>query len=122
MELRSPCGGAIGQLAYYYDGNIYTCDECRMLAEMGNDSFKVGNVYENTYNDLVTSDSAKTVCVSSCLECLTKCHSCVYMPYCGTCPVINLAQENNIFSRTNENYRCKIYKGMIFENNNIIIC
>lgn len=122
MELRSPCGGAIGQLAYYYDGNIYTCDEGRMLAEMGNDSFKVGNVYENTYNDLVTSDSAKTVCVSSCLECLTKCHSCVYMPYFGTCPVINLAQENNIFSRTNENYRCKIYKGMIFENNNIIIC
>lgn len=115
MELRSPCGGAIGQLAYYYDGNIYTCDEGRMLAEMGNDSFKVGNVYENTYNDLVTSDSAKTVCVSSCLECLTKCHSCVYMPYCGNCPVINLAQENNIFSRANENYRCKIYKGMIKE-------
>ena len=30
MELRSPCGGAIGQMAYYYDGNIYTCDEGRM--------------------------------------------------------------------------------------------
>jgi hypothetical protein len=39
MELRSPCGGAIGQLAYYYDGDIYTCDEGRMLSEMGNDSF-----------------------------------------------------------------------------------
>ena len=24
MELRSPCGAGIGQMAYYYDGNIYT--------------------------------------------------------------------------------------------------
>ena len=36
MELRSPCGAGTGQIAYYYDGNIYTCDEGRMLAEMGN--------------------------------------------------------------------------------------
>lgn len=42
-KLRSTCGGAIGQIAYYYDGNIYTCDEGRMLAEMGDDSFKLGN-------------------------------------------------------------------------------
>ena len=27
MELRSPCGASIGQIAYYHDGNIYTCDE-----------------------------------------------------------------------------------------------
>ena len=39
MELRSPCGGSIGQLAYYYNGKIYSCDEARMLAEMGYDSF-----------------------------------------------------------------------------------
>ncbi|MBR2744783.1 MAG: His-Xaa-Ser system radical SAM maturase HxsB [Clostridia bacterium] len=112
MELRSPCGGAIGQMAYYYDGNVYTCDEGRMLSEMGDDSFKIGNVFENNYNDLVKSDTTKALCVSSCLECLNKCHSCVYMPFCGTCPVTNLAQENNIFSRIPENYRCKIYKGI----------
>ena len=27
MDLRSPCGGAIGQIAYYYDGNIYIISE-----------------------------------------------------------------------------------------------
>ena len=26
MELRSPCGAVVGQLAYNYDGNIYSCD------------------------------------------------------------------------------------------------
>lgn len=113
MELRSPCGGVIGQLAYYYDGNIYTCDEGRMLAEMGNDSFKVGNVYENTYKELMRSECTKAMCVSSCIECLPYCNSCVYMPYCGTCPVINLAQDNNIFSRNPKEYRCKIYSGIL---------
>ena len=113
MELRSPCGGAIGQTAYYYDGNIYTCDEGRMLSEMGNDSFKLGNVFENNYKDLMQSDCTKTMCIASCLECLPYCNSCVYMPYCGACPVINLAQDNNIFARNPNEYRCEIYKGIL---------
>lgn len=113
MELRSPCGGAIGQLAYYYDGNIYTCDEGRMLSEMGNDSFLLGNVFENSYTELMESDCTKAMCVSSCLECLPYCNSCVYQPYCGTCPVINLAQGGNIFPKNPKEYRCKIYGGIL---------
>lgn len=113
MELRSPCGGAVGQLAYYYDGNIYTCDEGRMLSEMGNDSFLLGNVFKNSYRELMESDSTKAMCVSSCLECLPYCNSCVYQPYCGTCPVINLAQGGNIFPKNPKEYRCKIYGGIL---------
>ena len=41
MELRSPCGATVGQMAYFYDGNVFTCDEGRMLYEMGNDAFKL---------------------------------------------------------------------------------
>lgn len=113
MELRSPCGGSIGQLAYYYDGNVYTCDEGRMLSEMGDSSFCVGNVYENTYKDLMQCDCTKAMCIASCLECLPYCNTCAYMPYCGTCPVINLAQDNNIFAQNPKEYRCKIYGGML---------
>lgn len=112
MELRSPCGGSIGQLAYYFDGNIYTCDEGRMLAEMGDISFKVGNVFEDSYIDLMDSECTKAMCISSCLECNMFCNSCAYLPYCGTCPVINLAQNKNIFSEKKD-YRCKIYSGMM---------
>ena len=46
MELRSPCGAGIGQLAYYADGNIFTCDEGRMLYEMGDATFCLGNVFK----------------------------------------------------------------------------
>ena len=112
MELRSPCGGAIGQLAYYYDGNIYTCDEGRMLAEMGDNSFLIGNV-NNSYKELIESDSTKATCISSCLEVIPYCSSCVYSPYCGTCPVLNLALNKSIFAKHPNGYRCQIYGGIL---------
>ena len=112
MELRSPCGAGIGQMAYYYDGNVYTCDEGRMLAEMGNDAFKLGNVYLNTYDDMIDSTNCKAACLSSCLESLPLCESCVYSPYCGVCPVANYVQRGNVFCSEPNNYRCEIYKGI----------
>lgn len=113
MELRSPCGATIGQIAYFYDGNIFTCDEGRMLYEMGNDVFKLGNVFDDTFDDLIQSPTCKAVCVSSLLEGQLHCCDCVYQPYCGTCPVINLAQEKNLFFKNAKSYRCRVYGGML---------
>lgn len=113
MELRSPCGAGIGQIAYYFDGNVYTCDEGRMLAEMGDDSFKLGNVYNNTYDELINCNNCKAACISSVLESLPTCHDCVYSPYCGTCPVTNLALNKNIFNKEPNSYRCKTYRGIL---------
>lgn len=113
MELRSPCGATIGQMAYFYDGNVFTCDEGRMLYEMGNDAFKLGNVFENSFDDLIQSPTCKAVCVSSLLEGQLNCCDCVYQPYCGTCPVINLAQEKDLFFKNAKSYRCRVYGGML---------
>lgn len=113
MELRSPCGAAIGQMAYYYDGNIYTCDEGRMVAEMGDPAFCLGNVDEKSYDDLIESRTCKITCQASVLETLPSCCDCVYHSYCGVCPVINYASDHNIYERQSDNYRCRIYKGML---------
>lgn len=112
MELRSPCGAGVGQIAYYYDGNIYTCDEGRMLAEMGDDSFKLGTV-NNTYDELMNSNNCKAACIASTLESLPNCSDCVYNPYCGTCPVVNLALSKDIFNKEPNDYKCKVYKGIL---------
>lgn len=112
MELRSPCGAAVGQVAYYYNGRIYTCDEARMLAEMGMDDFCMGNV-DCSYDNLMDSKVCKITCQASVLESLPGCCECVYSPYCGVCPVINFAAEGNIYSREINGYRCKIYKGIL---------
>lgn len=113
MELRSPCGATIGQVAYYYDGNIYTCDEGRMIAQMGDNSFCLGNVETHSYYDVVNCGSCKAVCRASILEALPGCSECAYLPYCGTCPATTYALENSLFSRTNNNYRCRTYKGIL---------
>lgn len=113
MELRSPCGASIGQMSYYYDGSVYTCDEGRMLSETGDCSFKLGNVFEHTYEDLINSPVCKATCIASVTEGLPSCCDCIYQPYCGVCPVVNYAEGKNIFPHEPRNYRCKIYAGML---------
>ena len=113
MELRSPCGAGIGQLAYYADGSIFTCDEARMVYEMGYDQFKLGTVNDNDYQSLISNSICKTVCASSVLESLPSCTDCVYQPYCGTCPVINYALCGDLIEKTPGNHRCRIYQGIL---------
>ncbi|MGF0019894.1 His-Xaa-Ser system radical SAM maturase HxsB [Sporofaciens sp. SGI.106] len=127
MELRSPCGAGIGQLAYYADGNIFTCDEGRMLHEMGDSSFCLGNVMESTYQSIIKTGTCRAVCESSMLETLPSCCDCVYQPYCGTCPVVSFASNGDILEKTPYGYRCKIYSGILdklftmFQENDDII-
>lgn len=112
MELRSPCGAAIGQMAYYHDGSIYTCDEGRMLAEMGNRAFLLGTV-DDSYDVLMDNSVCKAVCAASILESLPSCADCIYQPYCGVCPVINYALYSDIYEKTPRNYRCEINRGIL---------
>lgn len=112
MELSSPCGGGTGQIAYGYDGNVYTCDEGRMLATMGNNLFRMGSV-NNNYQSLLKSAACKAVCSTSVLESLPECSGCVYLPYCGTCPVVNMACSNELISQEANGYRCAITKGIL---------
>jgi His-Xaa-Ser system radical SAM maturase HxsB len=111
-ELISPCGAGFGQLAYNYDGNIYTCDEGRMLAEMGDFTFKLGDV-TTPYRELFDNPVCKTVAHASCLESIPQCESCVYSPYCGTCPVLNYYEKHSAFMTSPNGYKCKIYKGIL---------
>ena len=113
MELRSPCGGGIGQLAYYTDGDVYTCDEGRMLAEMGIDQFKLGNVNSSDYNSLVENRVCHAVCSSSTLETIPSCCDCVYQPYCGVCPVVNYANTQDIIEKHPRMFRCRVYSGIL---------
>ena len=113
MELRSPCGAALGQLAYYPDGKIFTCDEGRMLYEMGDDIFCLGNVYDCSYKGIVTCGTCRAVCVSSMLETIPACCDCVYQPYCGTCPVVNYAKDKDVIEKKPNGYRCQIYSAIL---------
>lgn len=111
MDLRSPCGAGIGQVAITANGNVYTCDEGRMMAEMGDEAFCVGNVFENGYDDWIQSPCCQAISSASLLDTLPGCCDCVYKPYCGVCPVLNYAIYGNITHVSSE--RCKVYKGIL---------
>lgn len=101
-DLRSPCGIASGQLAYNYNGDIYSCDEGRNF-----ELFKLGNVKEDTYKEVIGSDSAQDLLESSIID-NYYCDSCVYKPYCSTCPVINYAENGSIVPNIKKGHRCDI--------------
>ncbi len=114
FEQRSPCGAVIGQLAYNYNGDIYSCDEGRMIGE---DIFRLGNVRKNSYKDIITSEQSCAL-VSSSVNDTQICDSCAYKPFCGICPVCNYAEQGSIIGNISSSARCKIYKAQfdyIFE-------
>lgn len=118
MDLRSPCGAALGQLAYNHDGRVYTCDEGRMVGAMGDDIFCIGDVRRDDYATIIRHPGVRAMCVASCLEGLPGCSDCAYAPYCGVCPVYNYIMERDLVARAPLNDRCRIQMGifnMLFE-------
>jgi len=111
LDIRSPCGAGIGQLAYNFNGDVYTCDEGRMLSRLGEESFKLGNVKNDSYQEIMDSEILKTMCIASCLDNLTGCSQCVYKPYCGVCPIYNYYLKGNIFMKNQ--FLCKINSGIL---------
>lgn len=106
LDLRSPCGAAIGQLVYDHDGTIYTCDEGRMLGE---DTFRLGNVKKDKYKEVLTSNHTCGIIAASTND-TQVCDSCAYKPYCGLCPVHNYAEQGSIIAKLPQTDRCKIFK------------
>jgi len=105
LEQRSPCGAVIGQLAYDYNGDIYSCDEARMIGE---DLFKLGNVKKDNYNKILTSNQTCSI-VAASINDTQICDGCVYKPYCGICPVCNYAEQGSVIANIPKTARCKIY-------------
>jgi len=109
LDMRSPCGAVVGQLIYFYNGSIYSCDEGRMA---GGDVFKMGSVFADDYQKVINNPNAKALCMASCLE-NTVCDFCAYKPHCGVCPVLNYINYGNIFAPAPLSDRCQVNKKII---------
>lgn len=107
MELRSPCGAGIGQIAYNYNGRVFTCDEGRMMAQMGDDMFQMGEVGKDSYQELIESDAVRTLVLASVQDGIPLCSDCAYKPYCGVCPIYNYSTQGDLFGQMPTNARCK---------------
>jgi His-Xaa-Ser system radical SAM maturase HxsB len=112
LDIRSPCGAAIGQVAYNYDGRIFTCDEGRMLHEMGDSTFLIGEAGKTRYRELMEHETVRAMAIASNLDAQPDCVNCTYQPYCGVCPVHNHRTQGSIFGRMRESSLCAVHKGI----------
>jgi len=95
VDLRSPAGIGIGALIYNYDGEVYASDESRMLAEMGDKSFRLGNVHRDTWEDIMTSEALLGPLEASFTGSAPMCSECAFEPYCGADPVFHHATQGD---------------------------
>jgi radical SAM protein with 4Fe4S-binding SPASM domain len=112
LDLRSPCGAGIGQVAYGFNGSIFTCDEGRMLGNMGDDFFKIGVIGESSYRDAIGHDTVRSLTVASNVRASPECVECAYNPYCGICPVHNYATQGTLHGPMAGSSWCKIMMGI----------
>jgi His-Xaa-Ser system radical SAM maturase HxsB len=112
LDIRSPCGAGIGQLAYNYDGRIYTCDEGRMMAASGDPMFEIGKLGDSRYRELMTHETVRALAIASNLDGQPDCANCVYKPYCGICPVFNYAVQGTIHGQMRDSAWCRVHKGI----------
>jgi uncharacterized protein len=95
VDLRSPAGIGLGALVYNYDGKVFASDEGRMLAEMGDRSFELGDLASDDYAALVLSDKLVELVGGSLSQCSPECSSCAFEPYCGSDPVYHHATQGD---------------------------
>ena len=93
VDLQSPTGAGINGVIYDYNGDVYPCDEARMLAKMGDHRFFMGNVNRDSYLEIFRSQVLQELIACSCVETLPGCHSCAFQTYCGADPVRNYALQ-----------------------------
>ena len=97
VDLQSPSGAGMNVLVYNYDGDVYATDEARMLAEMKDDTFKLGNVLTDSRANLFTSPAFVNMLEAACNQSLPGCSDCAFQAYCGSDPVYHHATQGDIF-------------------------
>ena len=113
VDLQSPAGVGIAGAIYDYDGSVYVADEARMMARFKNFYFRLGNVNENTHQEMFNGELLHNIIASSCTECLPGCADCVYQPYCGADPVRNMSEQGDMMGYRPTNEMCKKTKAII---------
>jgi His-Xaa-Ser system radical SAM maturase HxsB len=117
VDLMSPAGIGIGAVVYNYDGDVYASDESRMLAEMGDKTFCLGNVHEHSFAEIFTSDALLDPLESSFAASAPGCAWCAFEPYCGADPVFHHATQHNAVGKKPLSAFCNrnmaIFRGLI---------
>ena len=104
VDLCSPCGAGRNVLTYMPNGDIYSCDEARMIRSS---MFKLGNVKKDKYSEVTRNPNIFYILGSSLLDFWD--YNSAYAIWSGTCPVLNYYEQENVVVKIRQTSRYKIY-------------
>src|SRR5262249_31236305 len=113
VDLQSPAGAGISAVVYNHDGDVYVSDEARMLAEMGDKTFRMGSVHADSYEAMFGGPLLRTLVDASCVESLPGCADCALQPGCGADPVENYAKQADIVGHRPTSDFCRRNMGVM---------
>jgi uncharacterized protein len=111
LDLRIPGGACIGQMGYAPDGGIYSSDEGRFVASMGDEMFKIGTVHD-TYHQLMTNAATRALVMAGLNDGQPDCVSCVYKPWCGQQVEYNYKTQGSLHGHMRDSTWCKKHKSI----------
>jgi len=111
LDLRIPGGACIGQMGYAPDGSIYSSDEGRFVASMGDDMFKIGTV-RDSYRQLMTNASTRALVMAGLNDGQPDCVSCVYKPWCGQQVEYNYKTQGSLHGHMRDSTWCRKHKSI----------
>lgn len=106
VDLQSPSGAGISAVVYNYDGYVYASDEGRMLKEMGDEKFLMGNMLKDSYEEIFLSDNLLDTIEFSLLESSPQCSECGLQAYCGSDPVYHYATQGDVVGKKPMSFFC----------------
>ncbi|MGF6539391.1 His-Xaa-Ser system radical SAM maturase HxsB [Paraburkholderia youngii] len=107
VDLMNPAGAGIAAIVFNYDGGVFASDEARMLAEMGDMTFKLGNVLESSYEEIFLSDALLGALEESFTLSAPMCSDCAFEPFCGADPVYSHAVHGDVVGRKPSSDFCR---------------
>lgn len=112
VDISNPCGAGISAIVFNYDGDVYASDESRMLHEMGDSTFCIGNLHKNTYEEIFTNEALLNALEDSFTLSAPGCADCAIEPWCGADPVFHHGMTGDVLGRKPESEFCKRQMGI----------
>jgi uncharacterized protein len=117
VDLMNPAGIGIAAIVYNYDGTVYASDESRMLAEMGDTTFALGNVHDDNFADIMLGDALLDPLEKSFSGSAPGCSWCAFEPWCGAEPVFHHATQGDFVGKKPLSSFCTrnmaVFRGLI---------
>ena len=115
VDLMSPTGAGLATLVYNYDGDVYMSDEGRMLREMGDTSFCLGDVRTKSFSQLLSHPTLQHAVSDSFTWSSSSCHRCAFEPFCGADPIYHQATQGRFSGYMPTSDFCKRTKAIVPE-------